>query len=89
MLSLLYHALYIFFIVLEIILFLYVITSWFPVNARFKNFLLTLLDPVLIPIRYLLKHSIFNTPTADLSVIIGFIVILYLQEFFYALLSFS
>jgi YggT family protein len=86
MLILIYHTLYIFFIVLEIILFLYVITSWFPINVKFKNFLLTLLDPILVPIRYLLKHSIFNTPAADLSIVIGFIIILYLQDFFYSLM---
>lgn len=85
MTHLLFNALYIFFIVLEIILFLYVITSWFPINHFIKNFLTVLIDPILIPVRYLLKHSIFNTPTADLSPIISFVIILFLQEFFYIL----
>ncbi len=85
MTHLFFNALYVFFIVLEMILFLYVITSWFPVNNRFKNFLTVLIDPILIPVRYLLKHSIFNTPAADLSPVIGFVIILFLQEFFYIL----
>ena len=85
MINKLYDALYIFFIVLEIFLFLYVIISWLPVNNRFKSIICFLIDPILVPVRYLLKHSIFNTPTADLSPVIGFVVILFLQEFFYVL----
>lgn len=85
MTSLIYYALYIFFVVLEIILFLYILTSWFPINNRFKNLLITLLAPVLDPVRYLLKHSIFNTPTADISPIIGLVIISFLQQFFYTL----
>ncbi len=82
----LYEALYIFFTVLEIILFIYVIASWFPLSNRFKSMLTFVLDPILEPVRYLLRHSIFNTPRADLSPMIGFIVILFLQEFFKELL---
>ncbi|QHQ62258.1 YggT family protein [Anaerocolumna sedimenticola] len=85
MINRIYDALYIFFIVIEMILFLYVITSWFPINNRFKNLICFLIDPILVPVRYLLKHSIFNTPTADLSPVIGFVIILFLQEFFYIL----
>lgn len=85
MTNLIYNTLYIFFVVLEMILFLYILTSWFPISIRFKNFLITLLAPVLDPVRYLLKHSIFNTPTADLSPIIGLVIISFLQQFFYIL----
>lgn len=85
MTHLLFNALYVFFIVLEIILFLYVIISWFPINNFIKNILTILIEPILTPVRYLLKHSIFNTPTADLSPIISFVIILFLQEFFYIL----
>jgi len=85
MIELIYNALYIFFVVLEIILFLYIITSWFPISIRIKNIFVTLLDPILEPVRFLLKHSIFNTPTADLSPIIGLVIISYFQQFFYVL----
>ncbi len=85
MTSLIYYTLYIFFVVLEMILFLYILTSWFPINNRFKNLLITLMAPVLDPVRYLLKHSIFNTPTADISPIIGLVIISFLQQFFYTL----
>ncbi len=85
MAHLIFNTLYVFFIVLEMILFLYVITSWFPINNRIKSILVTLIDPILMPVRYLLKHSIFNTPAADLSPVISFVIILFLQEFFYVL----
>lgn len=85
-LNLIYNVFYVFFIVLEIILFIYVISSWFPTPKKFKSLLNVLIDPILSPIRFLLKHSIFNTPTADLSPIIGFVVILFLQKFFYVLI---
>ena len=83
--SLIYNTLYIFFVVLEMILFIYVIASWFPLNAKIKNFLKTLIDPIIERVRFLLIRSIFNTPTADLSPIISITIILYLQEFFYYL----
>jgi YGGT family. len=83
--SVIYNVFYIFFVVLEIILFLYIITSWIPMNNRFRDLLVTLLAPVLEPVRVLLRHSIFNTPAADLSPIIGLVVISFLQQFFYSL----
>lgn len=83
--SLICNVLYIFFVVLEMILFIYIITSWIPMNNRFKELLITLLAPILDPVRALLKHSIFNTPAADLSPIIGLVIISFLQQFFYSL----
>lgn len=83
--NLLYNALYVFFIVLEMILFVYIIASWFPISKRVKDLLDTLLNPILEPIHFLLKHSIFNTPTADISPIIGLVIISFFQQFFYAL----
>lgn len=85
MLSLIYNVLYVFFVILEIILFLYVLTSWFQFHKGFRELLVTLTEPVLNPIRHLLKHSIFNSPTADLAPLISFMVILFLQDFFYTL----
>jgi uncharacterized protein YggT (Ycf19 family) len=83
--SLIYNALYVFFVVLEMILFLYILTSWFPIGNRIKNMLIVLLDPILVPVRFLLKHSIFNTTAADLSPIIGLLIISFFQQFFYVL----
>lgn len=83
--ELIYNAFYIFFVLLEVILFIYIITSWFPISTRFLKLLITLIAPILDPVRYLLRHSIFNTPTADLSPIIGLVILSYLQQFFYVL----
>ncbi|WP_455717106.1 YggT family protein [Anaerosporobacter sp.] len=83
--NLIVNSLYVFFIVLEIILFTYFMMSWFPFNAKFKEFLITLIEPLLTPIRFLLKHSIFNTKVIDLSPMIALVVILFLQTIFYNL----
>jgi YggT family protein len=84
-LNLLYDALYVFFTMLEIMLFLYVVISWFPNSGKLRELFVTLLDPIFVPVRYLLKHSVFNTPRADLAPIISFVIILFLQEFFFHL----
>ena len=81
--NLIVNSLYVFFIVLEIILFAYFMMSWFPFNTKLKEFLITLLDPILTPIRFLLKHSIFNTKVTDLAPMIALIVILFFQSIFY------
>lgn len=78
-------SLYIFFVILEILLFLYMISKWFRISMKVMEPLAKLVDPVLDPIRFLLRFSIFQVRTYDLSPIIGFIVITYLQNFFFAL----
>ena len=83
MTNLIVNSLYVFFIVLEIVLFAYFMMSWFPFNTKLKEFLITLLDPLLTPIRFLLKHSIFNTKVIDLAPMIALIVILFFQSIFY------
>lgn len=83
--NLLYDVLYVFFTVLEIFLFVYVILSWIPNSRKLREMFATLLDPIFVPVRFLLKHSIFNTPRADLAPIISFVIIVFLQGFFYTL----
>lgn len=82
---LIYHALYIFFMVLEGILFLYILSSWFPNSAKIRNLLLTLLDPLFIPIRFALKKSVFYNGMVDLAPMITLILLSYLQSLFYGL----
>ncbi|WP_123608612.1 YggT family protein [Mobilisporobacter senegalensis] len=79
------NSLYIFCVVLEGILFLYILSTWIRISPKIQGIFNILLDPLLDPIRYLLKHSIFQVRNYDLSPIIGFLVLSYLQEFFYAL----
>lgn len=77
-----FNALYAFFIFLELMIYLYIFASWIPISKHFKEKLDEFMDPLLEPIRYLLKKSIFNTPRIDLSPVIGLAILSYLQELF-------
>ncbi len=77
---------YYFFGVLDTILFLYIISSWFPNAQKVRYLLLMLLEPLFTPIRYCLKNSIFRTGYGDLTVMIALIVLSYLQTFFYSMI---
>ena len=79
------HALYIFFMILESILFIYIISSWVPNTIKIRKLLLTLLDPLFVPIRYCLRHSVFNNSTIDLVPMVTLLVLSYLQSLFYGL----
>lgn len=84
--KLVYQTFYIFFVVIEILLIAYLITSFFPKNTMIREKITGLVNPILEPIRYLLKRSIFNSYVMDFAPIISFIVISFLQQFFYVLL---
>jgi YggT family protein len=86
MIHIIYTTFYIFFIILQLILLLYMFLSWFAGADSFKNLLSLLMEPVLTPVRFMLKYSIFHNPAADLSPLIGFVIILFLQDFFGRLL---
>lgn len=77
---LIYRTFYTFFNVIEIILFIYIISSWFPIPNGIKKVLLALINPILDPIRFLLRRSIFNTPVSDFSPILGIVILSYLQN---------
>lgn len=83
MAMLIYRTLYIFFLVLEFILMTYVMMSWLPLGAKIKEILHVMTAPILDPIRFLLKHSIFYSQVADLSPIVGFVIVSYMQKLFY------
>jgi len=87
MLSIIYRTFYVFFVAIEIILFIYIITSWLPMGEKFKLLMRNLISPILDPIRILLKHSIFGSNIMDLSPIIACILIVFLQKFFVILLG--
>lgn len=79
------NSLYIFCLGLEGILFLYILFSWFQMNEKIKSIFNMFLDPLLDPIRYLLKHSLLQVRNYDFSPIIAFLILSYLQEFLFAL----
>ncbi|MBE5960284.1 MAG: hypothetical protein E7256_02685 [Lachnospiraceae bacterium] len=69
----------IFLIGLEILLFIQLFTGFLQ-GGFIRNQLAFLLDPILNPIRHLLKHSIFQTSVSDMSPLIAFIIITYVQQ---------
>lgn len=77
---------YYFFGVLDTVLFLYILSSWFPTAQKIRNYLAQFLSPLFTPIRYCLSRSIFRTGYGDLTVMIALIVLSYLQTFFYSMI---
>ena len=75
---------YYFFNILDTMLFLYILSSWFPNTKRYH--LAKFLDPLFTPIRYCLAHSIFRTGRGDLTPMIALVVLSYLQTFFYSMI---
>ena len=86
MAHLVYQTFYYFFGVLDTILFLFILSSWFPRAVRVRYVLSQLLDPLFTPIRFCLRHSIFRTGRGDLTPMIALIVLSYLQTFFYSMM---
>lgn len=80
--ELIFNTLNVFFVVLEIILFIYILTVWLPIPKTFKEMFIQLLEPIFIPIRYLINHSIYKTQSIDMTPLIAFLVIIFLQGIF-------
>ncbi len=87
MLPMVFLTMYYFFIVLEGVLFLYIISAWFPSawGVRLRALLYEVLCPVFTLIQMLLKHSIFKSNLGDFSPMIALLLFSYLQNFFYQL----
>lgn len=73
------EALKIFIILLEALLLINIFLSMFPI-AFLKKPIGFLLEPILLPIQKLLKHSVFHSPVSDMSPIMAFIVLSYIQQ---------
>jgi YggT family protein len=84
MVELLINSFYVFFIVLKILLFVYILSKWIPLGAKTRVFINGLLEPLINPVQYLMKHSIFISKF-DLSPFIAMIIITYFQNIFYYL----
>ncbi|MDF2950951.1 MAG: hypothetical protein K0S18_534 [Anaerocolumna sp.] len=83
--SFMVDVLFAFFIFLELLIYVYILTSWLPLSYGFKSKLNILINPILEPIRFILKRSIFHTPIIDLSPIIGLVVITFLQQLIFSM----
>lgn len=79
------HGLYIFFVILEGVLFFYILLSWLPQAVKLRAMLFVLLEPVFVPLRFCLRHSVFNSNGADLTPMVALIVLSFLQSLFYNL----
>ena len=77
---------YYFFGILDTVLFLYILCSWFPYSIKVRHILLQFLNPLFTPIRYCLQHSIFRTGIGDLTPMIALVIISYCQTFFYSMI---
>lgn len=80
MISYIMYCLNIFFIVLSIIIVLYILTGVFNFGKRFRLFILILMEPVLTPMQKLVRNSIMNCFTVDISPYILLILSVYLQR---------
>lgn len=86
MLPLICRTFYYFFWFLDTILFVYILSVWFPGGYKFKKMLAQLLEPLFAPIRFCLSHSVFRTGFGDLTPMLALVVLSYLQTFFYSML---
>lgn len=86
MIQVIYQSLYLFFVVLEIMMFAYVIVSWMFEKSIIHKILEELIVPLTVPIKWLLKLSIFQS-RMDFSFIILYIIIFYMQTFFSNLIN--
>lgn len=84
MLSMVFLSLYYFFMLMEGVLFLYIISVWFP-GTGFRKLLYSFLQPVLSLLQLLLKHSVFKSSPGDISPMIALLLFSYLQTLFYQL----
>ncbi|WP_029504639.1 YggT family protein [Lachnoclostridium phytofermentans] len=69
----------IFFTILQVFLLIQIFVDMFSVSFV-KKALKFVLDPILNPVRILLSHSSFFTAITDLSPIIAFLMLSYLQQ---------
>lgn len=84
--KLIYNVLYTFFVLIEVLILAYVVSSFFSPSNKLRKGLSNIMEPILDPVRFLLKRSVFNTAVADLSPIISFVIVNFLQDFFLRLI---
>lgn len=65
--------------ILEVLLLLYIFLDMFHVKVLKKIFNF-LLEPILLPIQALLRHSVFHTMISDISPIIAILILSWVGE---------
>jgi len=72
------YCLDIFFVVLEMIVLLYMVQSFINMGRHIRLFTLILVEPILSPMQKVVKHSVMNTFSIDLSPYILLVILYYL-----------
>lgn len=84
MLSMVFKAFYYFFVILELILFLYIVSGWFP-GRKVRKMLYELLQPIFALLQLLLRNSVFKSSLGDFTPMLALLLFSYLQGLFYQL----
>jgi uncharacterized protein YggT (Ycf19 family) len=79
MVFVLIKSLIIFITIIEVILLVYIFLGMFHIGFLKKPITL-LLEPILLPIQILMKHSVFHSPVSDISPIMAFIILSYIEQ---------
>ena len=83
------YSLEIFFIVLEVIVLLCLIQKMFDFGLQVRRITLILVAPILQPMQRMVKHSVMNTFSVDLSPYLLIVVLSYLERLCRYLLQLS
>ena len=83
------YSLEIFFIVLEVIVLLYLIQKMFDFGLQVRRITLILVAPILQPTQRMVKHSVMNAFSVDLSPYLLIVVLSYLERLCRYLLQLS
>ncbi|TCK98104.1 YggT family protein [Natranaerovirga hydrolytica] len=91
MTNVLLTTLFYFFRALEIFLILYIILSWLPIkpNNPIVQMIRSLVEPLLTPVRKLIKTSVFGGRTSmlDFSPIVVFVILAFFQRFILSIMN--
>ena len=74
------YCMEIFFIVLECLVVLFLVQSFFPLSQKVRIFFLMMVSPILFPMQKIMKYSMMNTFSIDLSPYVILIVLSYLAR---------
>ena len=74
------YCMEIFFIVLECLVVLFLVQSFFPLSQKVRLFFLMMVSPILFPMQKIMKHSMMNTFSRDLSPYVILIILSYLER---------
>ena len=74
------YCMEIFFIVLECLVVLFLVQSFFPLSQKVRLFFLMMVSPILFPMQKIMKHSMMNTFSIDLSPYVILIILSYLER---------